>query len=89
MITDLSLKADAVPLLAGELVATEGSCCSSMNSIIDRLSDSIPTAHVISSAGCPSQDKAHFNSEGYRKLGRRYAIQILSLMGYMVVKDEQ
>jgi hypothetical protein len=89
MITDLSLKADSVPLLAGELVSTEGNCCSSMNSIIDRLSDSIPTAYVISSAGCPSQDKAHFNSEGYRKLGRRYAIQMLSLMGYKVINDEQ
>jgi len=89
MITDLSLKADSVPILAGELVSTEGNCCSSMNAIIDRLSDSIPTAHVISSAGCPSQDKAHFSTEGYRELGRRYAIQMLSIMGYKVVNAEQ
>jgi hypothetical protein len=88
MITDLSLQADSVPLLAGEVVSTEGSCCSSMNSIIDQLSDSIPTAHVISSTGCPSQDKAHFNSEGYRMLGKRYAIQMLSLMGYNAINDK-
>jgi hypothetical protein len=89
MITDLSLNADSIPLLAGKLVSTQGNCCSSMNSIIDQLPDSIPTAHVISSDGCPSQDNAHFNSEGYRKLGRRYAIQMLSLMGYKVVDDEK
>jgi hypothetical protein len=81
MLADLSLKAESVPLLAGEVLSTDSSCCSSMNPIIDRLSDSIPTAHVISSDGCPSQDKAHFNSEGYRRLGSRYAIQMLSLMG--------
>jgi hypothetical protein len=84
MLTDLSLKADLAPLLAGELVSEKGNCCSEMNSIIDQLPDSIPTAHVISSAGCLSQDKAHFNSEGYRKLGKRYAIKMLSLMGKTV-----
>jgi hypothetical protein len=89
MITYLSLNADSVPLLAGELLSTEGNCCSSMNFIIDQLPDSIPTVHVISSIGCTSQDKAHFSSKGYRKLGRRYAIQMLSLLGYKVVNDEQ
>jgi hypothetical protein len=89
MITDLSLNADSVPLLAGELVSTEGNCCSSMNPIIDQLPDSIPSAHVISSDGCLSQDQAHFNSDGYRKLGKRYAIQMLSLMGYKVVYNEK
>jgi len=84
MLTDLSLNADAVPLLAGETLSTGENCCSSMNTIIDQLPDSIPTAHVISSAGCAGMDKAHFNSEGYRKLGKRYAIQMLSLMGIKV-----
>jgi Carbohydrate esterase, sialic acid-specific acetylesterase len=89
MITDLSLKADSVPLLAGELLSTGDNCCSSMNSIINRLPETVTTAHVISSAGCIGQDKAHFNSEGYRKIGRRYAVQMLSLMGYKVVYNEQ
>lgn len=88
MLTDLSLTAGSVPLLAGELLATEGSCCSQMNSIIKKLPDTIPSAYVISSAGCNGQDQAHFDSKGYRKLGRRYAIQMLSLMGYKVA-DEQ
>jgi hypothetical protein len=84
MLTDLSLDPDSVPLLAGELVgADQGGCCSSMNPIIDQLPETIPTAHVISSEGCPVQaDKAHFTSEGYRIMGRRYAATMLSLMGY-------
>lgn len=82
MLADLSLKADSTPILAGELVSVAGSCCASMNPIINRLPDTIPTAHVISSAGCPAKDNAHFNSEGYRILGRRYAVKMLSLMGF-------
>ncbi|MGQ1946158.1 sialate O-acetylesterase [Geofilum sp. OHC36d9] len=87
MLTDLSLDVNCTPLLVGELLSAEGNCCSSMNSIINLLPDTIPTAHVISSEGCAAKDRAHFNSEGYRKLGRRYAIQMLSLMGYQV--DEE
>jgi hypothetical protein len=81
MLTDLSLSADSVPLLAGEVLSADGNCCSSMNSIIDKLPDTIPTAHVISSKGCTGSDNAHFDSEGYRELGRRYAVKMLSLMG--------
>jgi len=81
MLTDLSLSADSVPLLAGEVLSADGNCCSSMNSIIDKLPDTIPTAHVISSSGCTGYDQAHFDSEGYRELGRRYAVKMLSLMG--------
>ncbi|MBN2105634.1 T9SS type A sorting domain-containing protein [bacterium] len=81
MLTDLSLSAESVPLLAGEVLSDEGNCCSSMNSIINKLPDAIPTAYVISSSGCTGQDEAHFDSEGYREFGRRYAAQMLSLMG--------
>lgn len=84
MLKDLSLDASSVPLLAGEVLTAKGNCCSAMNTIIDQLPDSIPTAHVISSLGCPAQDQAHFNSEGYRMLGKRYAIQMLKLMGYHI-----
>lgn len=80
MLTDLNLSADSVPLLAGEVLTTEGNCCSSMNPIIDSLPDFIPNAYVISSSGCTGQDEAHFDSQGYRKLGRRYAFQMLSLL---------
>ena len=82
ILTDLSLSADSIPLIAGELLSAEGNCCASMNPIINRLPDAIPTAHVISSSGCTGKDEAHFNSAGYRELGRRYAIKMLSLMDY-------
>jgi hypothetical protein len=88
MLTDLSLKADSVPLLAGELLAVTGNCCSGMNPIIRRLPDTIPTAHIISSSGCTGQDAAHFDSPGYRKFGKRYAVQMLSLLGYESVYAE-
>lgn len=82
MLADLSLSAESVPLLAGEVVSADGNCCSSMNTIINSLPDTIPTAHVISSSGCTAMDNAHFDSKGYRKLGRRYGVKMLSLMGY-------
>ncbi|MBN2001999.1 MAG: sialate O-acetylesterase [Anaerolineae bacterium] len=86
MLTDLSLDAESVPLLAGEVVGAEqGGCCFSMNPIIAKLPDTILTAHVISSRDCTAQpDKAHFDSAGVRELGRRYAEEMLSLMGYEI-----
>ncbi|MBN2425082.1 MAG: T9SS type A sorting domain-containing protein [Calditrichaceae bacterium] len=81
MLNDLSLQADSVPLLAGEVLSAEGNCCSSMNTIINTLPDTIPTAHVISSDSCTGQDNAHFDSEGYREMGRRYGQKMLLLMG--------
>jgi len=53
-----------------------------MNTIIDDLPKTIPTAHVISSQGCPCRpDHLHFTPAGYRELGKRYAEQMLSLLG--------
>lgn len=82
ILEDLSLDPETTPLLAGEVVAEEfGGCCYPMNPIINTLPDVIPNAHVISSRGCEVQeDKAHFTSEGYRILGRRYAYKMLSLL---------
>jgi hypothetical protein len=80
MLEELSLNAESTPLLAGEVLDEEGSCCASMNEIINTLPDVIPTAHVISSEGCKGMDNAHFDSEGYRIIGRRYAEKMLSLM---------
>lgn len=82
LLEDLSLEADSVPLLAGQLLSEGKNCCSSMNAIIDQLPDSIPTAHVISSKGCAGQDNAHFNAEGYRILGTRYAQTMLQVLGF-------
>ncbi len=84
LLADLNLKSTAVPLLAGEVVhADQGGVCASMNKIIGELPQTIPTAHVISSAGCADgPDNLHFSAEGYRELGRRYGAKMLSLLGY-------
>lgn len=81
LLTDLGLPENSVPLLAGELVnADQQGACSSMNEIINTLPMTIPNSYVISSKGCPAvDDKLHFTAEGYRRLGRRYAIKMLSL----------
>ncbi len=86
LMKDLKLKPKKVPLLAGELVsADQGGACASMNAIIGTLPKVIPNSYVISSTGCPAaKDHLHFLAEGYRTLGKRYAIQMLSLLGYPV-----
>jgi hypothetical protein len=88
LITDLNLDADKVPLLAGEVVNTDqGGVCASMNSIIATLPSAIPNSYVISSAGCSArQDHLHFNSAGYREFGKRYAVKMLSLLGYQLAE---
>ena len=80
MLEELSLDASAVPLLAGEVVSVEDSCCAEMNTIINTLPDVIKTAHIISSKDCTVQDNAHFDAEGYRVLGTRYAEKMLTLL---------
>jgi hypothetical protein len=83
LIADLNLKADSVPILAGEVVhAEQGGRCASMNSIIGTLPQTIPNSYVISSKGCSAAaDNLHFDAAGYRELGERYAVQMLSLLG--------
>lgn len=86
LIKDLNLDPTSVPLLAGEVVnADQGGACASMNKIIATLPQTIPNSYVISSAGCPDiRDNLHFTSEGYRILGKRFGIKMLSLLGYDV-----
>lgn len=88
LLHDLSLNAQQVPLLAGEVVhADQGGVCASMNTIINQLPQIIPTAHVISSKGCAdSPDNLHFNAEGYREFGKRYAEKMLALLGIRLTK---
>jgi hypothetical protein len=84
LLKDLNLKAETVPLLAGELLdAEQNGACASMNKIIDDLPKTIPSAHIISSQGCTGfPDRLHFTPAGYRELGRRYAEAMLPLLGY-------
>lgn len=82
ILAELDLKAEDCPLLVGELLTQEdGGSCFSHNAIIDNIRTTIPTAHPISSLGCPGNgmDPWHFNAEGYRILGRRYAEAMISL----------
>lgn len=82
LLSDLELEAADVPLLVGELVnASEGGACSDHNYVIAQVPTVIPTAHVISSEGCPcSPDYMHFSLQGYRMMGSRYAQTMLSLL---------
>ena len=91
LLKDLNLNANAVPLLAGELVnADQGGRCASMNAIIAKLPQTIFDAHVISSKGCTdAADNLHFDAAGYRKLGTRYAATMLSLLGYKISEPEK
>ena len=88
LLRDLDLKAEDVPLLAGELVgADQKGACASMNEIIAGLPKTIPTAHVVSSFGCLGRpDHLHFTPEGYRELGKRYAETMLPLLGFKPVE---
>ncbi|MBN1974082.1 MAG: hypothetical protein JW787_10620 [Sedimentisphaerales bacterium] len=89
LINDLNLKAEEVPLLAGEVVnADQRGTCAGVNNIIAKLPETLPNSYVISSAGCTSAERLHFNSAGYRELGKRYGEKMLSLMGYKIAETK-
>jgi hypothetical protein len=83
LLTDLKLGADSVPLLIGEMLQqNQGGICWGMNSIIATMPNYVANAHVISSANCTGNgtDGFHFSTEGARELGKRYGLQMLSLL---------
>ena len=82
LLKELNLKEEDVPLLAGEVVSNEeGGLCYSHNEIIKKLPEVIKNSYVISSEGCPSKnDGYHFNTEGYRILGKRYGETMLEYL---------
>ncbi len=84
LMKDLKLKPKKVPLLAGETVNTDqGGACAGMNAIIATLPKTIKNSHIIPSTGCEGiKDHLHFSAAGYRELGKRYAKQMLTLLGY-------
>jgi len=90
LMKDLKLKPKKVPLLAGEVVnADQKGICSSMNTIIATLPQTVPNSYVISSAGCTcSGDHLHFTAEGCRLLGTRYGETMLSLLGYKIKENK-
>lgn len=82
ILSDLNLKPNSLPLLVGELVSEgQGGACASMNPVIQKLPETISSAHVISSEGCEAvSDRLHFSAAGYRELGKRYALTMLQIL---------
>jgi len=82
LLNELDLKAEDVPLIAGEVVRSEyDGLCSLHNEVIATLPKVIPTAHVVSAEGLePQEDNLHFSSQSYRELGARYAEVMLELL---------
>lgn len=79
LLKDLDLKPGSVPLLAGELVGSAG--------VVAGLPQTLTNSYVISSKGCGAQPAGvHFNSAGYRELGKRYGEKMLELLGHKVAE---
>ena len=80
---------DEWPILVGEAVGIDqNGVCAHANPTLDRVHDFLPNAYTISSYGCEAaEDDLHFSAAGYRKLGRRYAVKMLQLMGYDIETD--
>jgi len=82
---DLDLNPKKVPLLAGELrSAEEGGKCAAFNSdILVNLPRVLTNSYIISSSGCKGvPDAFHVKTAGMRKIGKRYAIQMLKIQGF-------
>lgn len=80
----LKLDPKDVALLAGEVVnADHQGEKANANVIMKNLPATLPNSYVISSAGVPcNNDHLHFTADGQREMGRRYAVQMLKVMGY-------
>jgi hypothetical protein len=90
LMKDLNLNPKNAPLLSGETVnADQGGVCAGFNQIMATLPQALSNSYVISSAGCTDgPDNLHFNAEGYRMLGKRYALKMLSLMGIKIAETK-
>lgn len=75
---DLGLNANDVPFIAGEMVP--GACCTSHDTYVHQISQAVTNGHWVSASGLGSRDQYHFNAEGYREIGRRYAQKMLELI---------
>jgi hypothetical protein len=87
LMRDLALDPKDVPLLAGELKsAEEGGKCAAFNAdVLAHLPEVLPNSYIISSKGCQGiNDGFHFSLEGFRELGKRYAVQMLECQGFDV-----
>lgn len=89
LLNDLGLNEEETPLLVGELLQQNmGGVCWGHNKVIAAIQNTIPNAHIISSADCPgAADGLHFTAEGYRMIGKRYAETMYQLLDTKAVID--
>ncbi|MBN1649042.1 MAG: hypothetical protein JW874_13485 [Spirochaetales bacterium] len=81
--TDLNLP--DLPFLAGELYYRGP--CSGHNILIRQIPDRIKNARVVSAKGLNGMDQFHFDLEGQRELGKRYAEIMYNLLKAGPVND--
>ncbi len=84
LVADLGLNPADFHLLAGELKsAEEGGACAAFNGeILAHLPSVVPGARIVSSAGCKGvPDPFHFSLDGFRELGKRFAVEMLDAQG--------
>jgi hypothetical protein len=80
LMAELQLDPKRVPLLAGELVnADVNGATAGHNTIIAKLPTVLPNSYVVPSnaLGNPTPDRMHFNADGYKEFGRRFAATML------------
>jgi len=75
---DLGLRADDVPFIAAEMVPEV--CCTLHNAQVHRIPEVVANGHYVSTDGLGAVDQYHFDTEGYRELGRRYGLRMLALV---------
>lgn len=87
----LGLDPAKTPLLAGEtLYENMGGGCSWHNvAALPNLKKAVPNSYVISAEGIEGNgvDPWHFSAAGYRELGRRYAEQMLQILGNSSIEN--
>ena len=89
--TDLTMP--NLPFFAGEL-SQQRTDNGNFNSNIRNITDSndpayIASTEVVSTAGLNTSDRTHFNSNGQRVLGYRYAAKVLEMIyGFTYVQDQ-
>ncbi len=80
MVNDLRTDLDIpdLPFLAGELYYK--GACAGHNSILRKIPERIENSYRISAEGLNGIDSFHFDTEGQRELGRRYAEKMLEIL---------
>lgn len=70
-------------MVVGELVQDQGACCASHNTLINKLASEYPNCGLVSSQGLKKksgdQYNLHFDTQGMREMGKRFAHTFLSL----------